>query len=62
MLGFTWQPHMMYTDLFQVISQLLAGDEITVVAEGAVDGDGPSIFLADGYTSFTGMQIRAGLE
>ena len=49
-------------DLFQVISQLLAGDEITVVADGSIDGDQASLFMADGYTSFTGMQIRAGLE
>ena len=52
----------MYIGLFQVISQLLAGDEITVVVDGALDGGGPSLFMADGYTSFTGMQIRAGLE
>ena len=49
-------------DLFQVISQLLAGDEVTVVADGHEDGTADSSFFADGYTSFTGMQIRAGLE
>ena len=49
-------------DLFKVITQLLAGDEITVVADGVLDGTSDNTFLADGYTSFTGMQIRAGLE
>ena len=49
-------------DLFQVISQLEAGDEITVVVDGALDGGIESYFMADGYTSFTGIQIRAGLE
>ena len=49
-------------DLLQVISQLLAGDEITVVADGLLAETNPSNFMADGYTSFTGKQIRAGLE
>ena len=49
-------------DLSQVISQLEAGHEITVVVDGALDGGIESYFMADGYTSFTGIQIRAGLE
>ena len=44
-------------NLLQDISQLLAGDEITVVADGDLDSTTSSDFWADGYTSFTGMQI-----
>ena len=48
----------------QVITQLLSGDQIYVIAEGfwADQGDSNSFYMADGYTSFTGVQIRSGLE
>ena len=44
-----------------MITQLLAGDQVTVVAEGEF-GEGTNYYMANGYTSFTGLQVSAGLE
>ena len=46
----------------QVITQLLAGDQVYVVAEGFEADVENSFYMADGFTSFTGLQVRSGLE
>ena len=48
----------------KVITQLLEGDQISVIADGYLaDSKGESSFyLADGYTSLTGLLIKSGLE
>ena len=48
----------------QVIAQLLSGDQVSVIADGFLynDHSEPSYYMADGYTSLTGVLIRAGLE
>ena len=47
---------------FQVITELLPGDQVYVVAEGFLDDSADNRYQADGYTSFTGVQIRSGLQ
>ncbi len=49
--------------LFQVITALSAGDQVNVVAVGFLADTEPetSHFMASGYTSFTGFQLRTGL-
>ncbi len=41
--------------IFQVITELLAGDQVNVVATG------DSYYEGHGYTTFTGFQLRTGL-
>ena len=47
---------------FQVITELLPGDQVYVVAEGFLDDSADNRYQADGYTSFTGVQIRSGIQ
>ena len=50
-------------DMFQVITQLFEGDQVNVVARGfhADIRSSASHFHAQGYTSFTGFQLKFGL-
>ncbi len=50
-------------NLLQVITELLAGDQVNVVAVGRM-ADSPSetsYYMGGGYTSLTGFQLRTGL-
>ena len=47
---------------YQVIMELLAGDQVYVIADGYITDVETNVCQADGYTSFTGLQIRSGLE
>ena len=44
-----------------MITELLTGDQVYVIADGHNDGTDDSSYMADGYTSFTGLLIRSGL-
>ena len=48
--------------LVQVVTELLAGDQVSVIATGKQAGTENSYFTGDGYTSLTGLLIRSGLE
>ena len=48
----------------QVIGQLLEGDQVSVIADGFnanMPGE-TSNYMANGYTSLTGLLIKSGLE
>ncbi len=47
--------------LLQVITELVAGDQVNVIATGYFADVETCYFLAHGYTSFTGFQLRTGL-
>ena len=47
---------------FQVITELVAGDQVYVIADGYITDIETNVCQADGYTSFTGLQIKSGLE
>ena len=51
----------MVFSLFQVITELSAGDQVNVIATGFWADVETSYFFARGYTSFTGFQLRTGL-
>ena len=47
----------------QVITPLLTGDEVAVIAAGLEAGEGEdSFYLGGGYTNFVGLQVRSGFE
>ena len=45
-----------------MIALLYEGDQVYVVADGFLADFENSYYMADGYTSFTGLQVRSGHE